>query len=137
MTMLRAGGLLLAAVALLATAPADAAGPTRHSGTLVAIDPERGVLVLDEVGPSRNDRPVITRRTVVLTPSTTFNTFIRVNVPDAFAGQFLEVALDAGDLTPGDFVTAECLLERGRLVAQRVTLAEQVQLPSSPGAIRP
>jgi hypothetical protein len=35
-----------------------------------------------------------------------------------------ETVLDAEDVTAGDFVTAECLLERGRLVAVRVTIAE-------------
>jgi hypothetical protein len=61
---------------------------------------------------------------VAITPETKFNTFIRVNVPGAFAGDFLEVALDANDVTPGDFVTVECVVERGRLVAVRVTVAE-------------
>lgn len=66
----------------------------------------------------------MTRRTVVVTPDTEFNTFIRVNAPGGFAGDFLEVALEAGDVTPGDFATAECVAERGRLVAVRVTVAE-------------
>jgi hypothetical protein len=47
-----------------------------------------------------------------------------VNAPGQFAGDFIEVPLEAGDVTPGDFATAECIEERGRLVALRVTLAE-------------
>jgi hypothetical protein len=41
-----------------------------------------------------------------------------------FAGDFIEVTLDAEDITPGDVVTAECGHERGRLIAVRVTMAE-------------
>jgi len=120
----------LALALVLGLAPAgltaDAARTTTHSGTVVAIDPEGGVLIIEELGPWRVEqgRTVVTRRTVVLTADTKFNTFIRVNVPGAFAGDFLEVALDADSITPGDFVTAECAPERGRLVGLRVTLAE-------------
>jgi hypothetical protein len=118
--------LVLALGMLLAVPPTDAARTTAYSGTVVAVDPQGGVLILDELGPWRlaHGQTVLTRRTVTVTPETTFNTFIRVNVLGAFAGDFLEVALDAEDVTPGDFVTAECFLERGRLVAVRVTIAE-------------
>jgi hypothetical protein len=118
--------LVLSLGVLLTVSGVGAAGTVSHSGTVVAIDPQGGVLILDEVGPWRvqQAQTVITRRTVALTPGTKFNTFIRVDVPGGFGGDFLEVALDAGDLTPGDFVTAECVTERGRLVAVRVTLAE-------------
>lgn len=127
--MIRAAISLVLALALgAAPGPPIAAGgsTTTHSGTLVTIDPEGGVLIVEEVGPWRLERgaTVVTRRSVVFTAATKFNTFIRVNVPGAFAGDFLEVALDADSLTPGDFVTAECVRERGRLVAVRVTLAE-------------
>jgi hypothetical protein len=40
------------------------------------------------------------------------------------SGDFIEVELAAKDITPGDFATAECVRERGRLVARRVALAE-------------
>jgi hypothetical protein len=118
--------LVLALGIFLAVPPTDAARTTAYSGTVVAVDPQGGVLILDEVGPWRlaHGQTALTRRTVTVTPETTFNTFIRVNVLGAFAGDFLEVALDAEDVTPGDFVTAECFLERGRLVAVRVTIAE-------------
>ena len=84
------------------------------------------MLILEEVGPWRVEqgRTVVIERTVALTADTKFNSFIRVNVPGAFAGDFLEVALDADSVTPGDFVTVEGVRERGRLVAVRVTIAE-------------
>ena len=117
---------MLALAMLLAVSGGEAARTTAYSGTVVAIDPEVGVLTFDEVGPWRVAQgwTLVTRRTVTITPDTSFNTFIRVNAPGGFAGDFLEVALDAEDVTNGDFVTAECVAERGRLIAVRVTLAE-------------
>jgi hypothetical protein len=126
--MIRYGSLSLvfALGVLLAVSGGAAARTTAYSGTVVAIDPEDGVLTFDEVGPWRvtQGRTVVTRRTVAITPDTSFNTFIRVNSPGGFAGDFVQVALDAGNVTAGDFVTAECVAERGRLIAVRVTLAE-------------
>lgn len=120
------GSIILVLGLLLASVAAAAPPPVRHSGTVVSIDPARGVLVLAEVGPWRLDRgaTVVTRRTIVLTPATKVDTFIRVNAPGAFAGDFIEVALDAADVSPGDVVTVECRHEAGRLVALRVTVAE-------------
>jgi hypothetical protein len=110
----------------IATAPADAARTVRHSGTVAAIDPDRGVLVLDEVGPWRVERgeTVVTRRTISLTPSTKYDLFMRVDAPGAFAGDFIEVILDVDHVAPGDFVTVEGVREGGRLVARTVTVAE-------------
>jgi hypothetical protein len=120
--------LLLPLLTLTAPVVSSAADPgrTTHSGTIAAIDPQEGVLLLDEVGPWRVEqgRTVLTRRTVVLTPDTKFNIFIRANVPGGFPGDFLEVPLDADSVTPGDFATVECVRARDRLVAVRVTLAE-------------
>jgi hypothetical protein len=112
---------------VLAPAPLGlAAEAERYSGTVVTIDPERGLLVLEEIGPwlAEQGRHLVLRRAIVLTPDTTFASFIRVNVPGAFAGDFLEVELDAENVTPGDFVTVQCVSERGRLIALRVAVAE-------------
>ncbi len=120
--------LMLAGLALVLGGAASAAAPLRHSGTVVWIDPLDGVLVLDEVGPWRvaREETVVTRRTIALTPATHFNVFIRISVADRYAGDFLEVELEATDIAPGDFVTAECVRERGRLVARTITKAEMV-----------
>lgn len=109
--------------------PASPGGPSRYSGTVIAVDQAEGVLVIDEIGPwsVQQGRTRLTRRTIAFGPSTRFNVFIRVNVPGRFGGDFLEVELEAGDVAPGDFVTAECVLERGRLVARSVTVAEVVE----------
>lgn len=118
--------LLALALAAAPAAAADAARATRHSGTVVSVDPRGGVIVMEEIGPWRVEEgtTVVTRRTIRLMPETKVNTFIRVDVPGRFAGDFIEVELDTEDITPGDFATAECVRERGRLVAVRVTLAE-------------
>lgn len=132
----RAIGVLLV-VLVLPTAVTASAGRTRHSGTVIAIDPQRRELILEELGPGRGEQPSVQRRSIAFTDATAFRSFIRVNVPDEFAGQFIEVTLDAEDIAPGEFVTAECTLERGRLVARRVTLAERALPLSSPGALQP
>ena len=126
---MRIASSLVLALVVVAGPPALAAEPVRttaYSGTVVAVDPRDGVLIMEEVGPWRVEqgRAVVTRRTIRLTAETKVNTFIRVDVPGRFAGDFIEVELAAEDITPGDFATAECVRERGRLVAVRVTLAE-------------
>lgn len=134
---MRSAGLLAMTLILLGTAAADAGGGLRYSGTVLAIDPGAGMMVIEEVGPGRGSTPVMTRRTITITSRTKFNRFIRVSGPGGFAGDFIEVVLDADDVALGEFVTAECSLERGRLVAFLVTLAELAQLPSSPGGALP
>ena len=107
--------LVLALSASAMTPAADAARTSTHSGTVVAVDPQGGVMIMEEVGPWRVERgqTVVTRRIVSLTRATIFNSFIRVDVPGRF-GRLIEVVLDAEDITPGDFVTREYLHERGR-----------------------
>ena len=134
--MIRSVGWLVVTLILL-TPAVVAAGGTRYSGMVVAIDPQRGVMTIEEIGPGSGGKVIVTRRTIGVTSRTKFNRFIRVNVPGAFAGDFIEVVLDADDVALGEFVTAECVLERGRLVAVLVTLAELAQHPSSPGGDRP
>lgn len=134
---MRAARSLLVALFLLGAPAADAADGPRYSGTIIVIDPGRGVMVIEEMGPASSGKVSVTRRTITLTARTKFNRFIRVNAPGAFAGDFIEVVLDADDVSPGEFATAECRLERGRLVAMTVTLAELAQARTSPGTDQP
>jgi hypothetical protein len=115
--------LLVLVFVLGITLPVDAA-TVKHSGRVVTIGAD--AIVVEEVGPWRVKDGVtqITRRTIALTPSTKVNLFMRVNVPGEFAGNFIEVALDLADLSVGDFVTCECVQDKGRLVATTVTVAE-------------
>ncbi len=59
--MLRAVGSLVVMIVL--RAPAAAAGGTKYSGTVVAIDPQRGVMTIEEVGPGTSGKAIVTRRT--------------------------------------------------------------------------
>jgi hypothetical protein len=116
----------LALGVVLLTSAADAARTFRYSGTVAAIDAERRVLVVDEVGPweVKGGATVPTKRTITLTPATRYNLFMRVNAPGAFAGDFIEVNLEVEHVAPGNFVTAECVRQGDRLVAIAVTVAE-------------
>lgn len=52
--MVRYGSMVLLALSVLLAVPGvDAARSTRYSGTVAAIDPQDGVLILDELGPWR------------------------------------------------------------------------------------
>jgi len=127
--MIQAASSLWLALALVlgAASPLTAAPPSvRHSGRVVAIDAQSGTLILDEVGPWRREsgRTVVTRLTIALTAETHVTAVFRVNAPGAFVGDFIEVALGAADLVPGDYVTADCVHERRGLRAVSVTVAE-------------
>jgi hypothetical protein len=127
--MIQTAGLLLAALSLLAgsAAPLVAApAHTRYSGTVAMIDPQGGVMAIDEIGPWRVEQgqTVVTSRTITLTAETRINTFIRVSAPGAFTGDFIEVEFEPTDVWPGDFVTVDCRRARGRLIALTVTVAE-------------
>jgi hypothetical protein len=118
-----AGVLVVVATTAVAGAGEDT---MRHSGTIVEIDPAAGVLVLEEVGPWRvvNGETVVTRVTIGLTDSTRFASFIRVDAPGGYRGDFLEVPLDAYDVAPGDYVTIDCLHTGTRMTALSVAVAE-------------
>jgi hypothetical protein len=117
---------LLVLVVAMATPAADAARPLRYSGTVTAIDPQGSVMMIDEVGPWQVERgtTVVTPRTITLTDSTKYNLFMRANIPGEYAGDFIEVLLDATDISAGDVVTAECVRQGDKLVALTVTVAE-------------
>lgn len=112
--------------AMMAGTAGAADGTTRHSGTIVEIDAAAGGLVLEEVGPWRvvNGETVVDRVTIRLTDVTTFRSFIRVNVPGGYQGDFLEVALDAYDVTPGDYATVTSVHSGKTMTALSVAVAE-------------
>jgi len=113
-------------LAVGAVAPADAE-TVRFSGTVTEIDAAAGSMVVEEIGPWIQSRGahVVSEHVVALQPSTKFVVFIRVDAPGRFAGDFVEVALEATDVSPGDFVTVEASREGDRLVAVTVTVAER------------
>jgi hypothetical protein len=115
-------GLILSAV------PAWAAGPTRHSGILAAVNRDAGTLIVEEVGPWRvgQGETVTTQRTFAVTSETRF---ARVNrVPEieraatGWLGDYAETSLGQWAASPGEFVTVEATREGSRLTAVKVTV---------------
>jgi hypothetical protein len=98
----------------------------RRSGRVLGIDDRVGMILIAEVGPwqVRNGVTQVTRHTIVVLPSTKIASYIRVNVPGRFDGDFIEVPLTLQDVSIGDFVTVECRRERGQLIASSIAVAE-------------
>lgn len=122
----RIGIFVVVALLSIGTVPGEATAGVKHSGIVLAVDRQSGVLTIGEVGPWRlvDGTTQVTRRTIKLTASTQYSVFMRVNVPGQFGGDFIEVPLEATDLSVGDFVTADCVAQRGRLVALRVSMTD-------------
>jgi hypothetical protein len=123
------GAALVTLLVGLAVEGVTAAQTVRHSGTLLALDTERGTAVIEEVGPWRvkDGQTQVIRRILIVTPATEYALFMRVNASGGFPGDFIEGPLEASDLAPGNFVTAECRLERGRLIAVKITWADPAE----------
>lgn len=118
-------------VALGVSAPVAGAEIVKHSGTVLAIDRQAGMLVLGEVGPWRVERGEtrITRRTISVISSTEFALVKRAAEPAGdFPGAFTETPLGAWGLREGDFVTVDCLHEGKRMTALKVLVTEAASL---------
>jgi hypothetical protein len=127
-------------ILVLATVAGASAGTTeKHSGTVVAIDSQTGSLTIAEVGPSPGaaGKSQIIEQTFALTRTTAYAVFRRVNVSGKFAGDFVEVALEATDVAIGDQATVECTRQGGRLVALKVALADPTSPPAAAAAKAP
>lgn len=115
-------GLILSAV------PAWAAGPTRHSGILAAVNRDAGTLIVEEVGPWRVDQgeTVTTQRTFAVTSETRFARVSRVpeleRAATGWLGDYVETSLGQWAASPGEFVTVEATREGSRLTAVKVTV---------------
>ncbi len=121
--ILRATALALAA--LCWGGPIAAGETVRYSGTVTAIDAERGTIVLAEVGPWRlvRGRTQTTERIVRTTASTQILLAKRAdNAPSGFPNDFVTVPLSDSPLFTGDFVTVECERQGKRLTATTVTV---------------
>jgi hypothetical protein len=122
---------LTVAVALVAAAvlagTADAQERMKHSGTIVAIDERAGTIQLAEIGPwqVRDGETVITYRTIVVTPATTFAILGRDNgAADGWPGELVETPLPPDGLYVDDYVTVDCLHEGGKQIALKITVTE-------------
>ncbi len=119
-------GIWMMVGVLLLGASAWAGGMSRHSGTVAAVDPAGGTLVVEEVGPwpTGNGETVTTRRTFAVTPATEF---VRVSrapgvAASGWSGDYVQSPAEPWSAAPGQHVTVEAVREDGRLRAVRVTV---------------
>lgn len=117
--------IVLAIVATLALT-LGTAWASDHSGTVMAVDPEKGILVIGEIGPWRvkDGKTEITRRTVVVEPSTLFVMVKRSPEPgpSGWPGEFVEVPLGAWAVKAGDFVTVQVEQKGERRTATKIAV---------------
>jgi hypothetical protein len=123
---LRAFAIVVALGAILGSAAAGV-GQERvtHSGTVVAIDDVAGTIVVAEVGSwkLRDGQPVITYRTITLTPDTEVMIAGRTyDTADPWDGPFIEGPLGRDALYLNDPVTVDCLHVGTRLIALKITI---------------
>jgi hypothetical protein len=109
------------------TISANAGERMKHSGSIFSIADDATMFVLAEVGPwqLRHGATVITYRTITVTPETEFAIVARRDAAaNAYAGEFVETPIGPDGLYLNDFVTIDCVHERKRLIALKITVTE-------------
>ena len=129
MTRLARVAGVFVALALLATSWPAVSAPqvSRHSGVIADVNERAGTFVLAEVGSwqLREGRTVVSHRTVELTPATAFAIAFRdEDAPSGYRNDFVEAPLEPWAVYVGDFVTVECVEQRGRLTALKVIVTD-------------
>ncbi|HYB69503.1 MAG TPA: hypothetical protein VEH80_02465 [Candidatus Bathyarchaeia archaeon] len=103
---------------LAVAAPAWAATAVKHSGDLVAVDPARHTITLDEMGPWHGAGTKPSRHVVRFAAGAKIDLVARgKNGPDGWAGGYVERPMQVGDLHPGDWVVLTMEREGKRTVA--------------------
>ena len=99
--------LVFAFVGLVAASSALAAGTFKHSGRIVAVDPAKHVVTLEEMGPWTPRHSALVKWSIMLEPSTKIKLDTRAEQTGAggWLGGFSESSLTTSELKPGDFVT--------------------------------
>ena len=124
----RVAGVFISLVVLATAWPAVSAPQvSRHSGLIADVNERARTFVLAEVGPwqLRDGRTVVSHRTVELTPATGFAIVFRDEAaPSGFPNDFVETPLEPWAVYVGDFVTVECVEQRGRLTALKVIVTD-------------
>jgi hypothetical protein len=115
---------LVAVLALLTGAPAGAEEIVTYAGTIRDIDLDRGAFVVEDVGPWTGGQAApITRRTIVLTPSTQIVEVRRAPEPDSgYRGDYRKAAISRADLVEGAFISVECTPTGAACRARELTL---------------
>jgi hypothetical protein len=117
--------MLRTAIALtLAVVLAHASEQPKYSGKVVAVDPSGQTITVEELGPGTSSGNQVVARRIRLTPETSITVASRVQDERAgsWPGAFTESPLEAGGVSPGDFVTVEAQKREGRLVAVSVVV---------------
>jgi hypothetical protein len=115
---------LMLALALPLAAVAQPAGPSKHSGVIVSIEPGAGTLTVEEIGVGVQSRNRIIRWAVELTPDTTIALVARAAAatPAEWPGGYRGSPVAPAALRAGDFVTVEGEPRQQRLVARAITV---------------
>jgi hypothetical protein len=135
--MKRARSIWIAALTVLTVvAPAipgwsDARGG-KYSGTVVAVDQTAGTIVVEGIGPWRIKEGVtqVERRTIGIMPSAEFVRLKRASgpAPSGWVGDFVESALPAWQVKPGDWVTVTVKTDDKRPTAVRIDVSDPSEL---------
>lgn len=110
-------------LAILAVAsPAHTSPPVKHSGEIVAEDPVRHTITLDEIGPWSGPGTGEARRTIHLASPAAIDVVKRTKgvAPDGWPRGYVSSSVPASDLHVGDFATVTTVTRGGRLLAVSV-----------------
>ena len=116
--------LALGLVTVLAI-PAPGRAEDRHSGTVVAVDPGAGVMVIEELTASRDERPRIVRRTLAVDAKA------RVVRQEPTLEGYRAVPMSLAELRPGDFVTVVAMPRGTGAAAGTIELVRPEASPSA------
>ena len=111
------GGLLLASTV-------QSAEHARHSGRVVAVNPDGQTITLEALGAGTAKGNQVVAYQIALTPETTIKLAIRSEDESGggWLGDFAESALTASSVRAGDFATIETRKRDGRLIAVSVVV---------------
>jgi hypothetical protein len=111
-------------LALLAASASLAASEARHTGTVVAVEPNRQRIAVEEMGPWVGPKHGVVKHWIALVPQTRVATISRSDGPgqSGWAGDFTAAPLTAEAIKPGDFVTVTTETRDGRLIARSVEI---------------
>jgi hypothetical protein len=116
---------------LAVAAPAHASPPVKHSGEIVADDPVRHTVTLDELGPWSGPGTGDVRRTVHVASGAPIDVIERTKgvASSGWPDGYVSAQIPASDLRVGDFVTLATVRRDGQLVA----VSADVVRPASAG----
>jgi hypothetical protein len=103
---------------LLTASPLWAASGERHSGVVVAADPGKGTITIDEMGPWYGPATTPARRTFQVSPGTRFALAERTSAGNlGWQWAYTERSLEPSEVRTGDFVTITTEPQGTRAVA--------------------